>query len=194
MLVGIVGGIGSGKSVVSHILTLLGHEVYDCDINAKILMNTSATLQEKLKANFGDDVINESGEVNRAKLSNIIFNDADALLKVNSIVHPAVVADLLNKAEDSGRAIYFFETALPHESGLDSLADEIWHVTAPVSVRVERVISRNNMSREQVESRINSQNLNYMDNKNIRVLRNDGESALLPQIINLLNKTNHETI
>ncbi len=185
-LIGIVGGIGSGKSVVSHILTLLNYEVYDCDSNAKLLMNTSAELQEELKSNFGENVINERGEVDRAVLSGIIFNDAAALAKVNSIVHPRVIADILIKAENSSSEIFFFETALPHESGLDKMAHEIWHVVAPEDLRIERVMARSNMSREQVKSRIDSQDLSVIDNQNIRVINNDNACALLPQIANIL--------
>ena len=156
-LVAISGGIGSGKSVVSHLLTLLGYSVYDCDSRAKLLMNRSEDVKRELREAFGDDVITPQETVNRDVLSKIIFGNAEALKKVNGIVHPRVVAEIMSLAGKCSDEYFFFETALPQESGLDKLADAVWLVTAPVEKRIERVIKRSGLTREQVMARIESQ-------------------------------------
>lgn len=187
-LVAISGGIGSGKSVVSHLLTLLGYSVYDCDSRAKLLMNRSEDVKRELREAFGDDVITPQETVNRDVLSKIIFGNAEALKTVNSIVHPRVVAEIMSLAGKCSDEYFFFETALPQESGLDKLADAVWLVTAPVETRIERVIKRSGLTREQVMARIASQDYSNIQNENIEYFINDEDKSLIQQVINHINK------
>lgn len=187
-LIAIVGGIGSGKSVVSHVLRLMNFEVYDCDSRAKTLMDESDIIKWKLAAAFGDEVITPSGAVNKPKLAEIIFNDQSALATVNGIVHPEVVADIKRCAARSLGRAYFVETALPQESGIDVMADEIWLVEAPEHVRIERVMERNGMSSSEVVRRMRSQDYSHMNNACVRCIVNDDVSAILPQISVLLQR------
>ena len=187
-LIAIVGGIGSGKSVVSHVLRLMDYEVYDCDICAKKLMNESETIKQRLAAAFGDEVITASGMVNKPKLAEIIFNDKAALATVNGIVHPEVIADFKRcAAKCSGRA-FFVETALPQESGIDAIADEIWMVEAPQPVRVLRVMERNGVSSGEVLQRMKNQDYSNLKNNCVRHIVNDDANAILPQIAALLQR------
>ena len=188
-LVAISGGIGSGKSVVSHLLTLLGYSVYDCDSRAKLLMNRSEDVKRELREAFGDDVITPQETVNRDVLSKIIFGNAEALKKVNSIVHPRVVAEIISLAGKCNDEYFFFETALPQESGLDKLADAVWLVTAPVEKRIERVIKRSGLTREQVMARIASQDYSNIKNNRVEYIINDENKSLTNQLLTLLTKS-----
>ena len=188
-LVAISGGIGSGKSVVSHLLTLLGYSVYDCDSRAKLLMNRSEDVKQELREAFGDDVITPQETVNRDVLSKIIFGNAEALKKVNSIVHPRVVAEIISLAGKCNDEYFFFETALPQESGLDKLADAVWLVTAPVEKRIERVIKRSGLTREQVMARIASQDYSNIKNNRVEYIINDENKSLTNQLLTLLTKS-----
>ena len=188
-LVAISGGIGSGKSVVSHLLTLLGYSVYDCDSRAKLLMNRSEDVKRELCEAFGDDVITPQETVNRDVLSKIIFGNAEALKTVNSIVHPRVVAEIMSLAGKCSDDYFFFETALPQESGLDKLADAVWLVTAPVETRIERVIKRSGLTREQVMARIASQDYSNIKNNRVEYIINDENKSLTNQLLTLLTKS-----
>ena len=188
-LVAISGGIGSGKSVVSHLLTLLGYSVYDCDSRAKLLMNRSEDVKRELREAFGDDVITPQGMVNRDVLSKIIFGNAEALKTVNSIVHPRVVAEIMSLAGKCNDEYFFFETALPQESGLDKLADAVWLVTAPLETRIERVIKRSGLTREQVMARIASQDYSNIKNNRVEYIINDENKSLTNQLLTLLTKS-----
>ncbi len=185
-LIAICGGIGSGKSVISHILTLMGYEVYDCDSRAKALMDGSEEIKAELCNAFGDEVLTSDRRINRKYLSEKIFGNKESLSRVNSIVHPRVVAEIISLAQNCQSDYYFFETALPQESGLDKVADEVWLVTAPVEERIARVQLRNGLSRQQVLSRINSQDYSNIQNENVKTIVNDGVQSVLCQLIKLL--------
>ena len=186
-LIAICGGIGSGKSVISHILSLLGYEVYDCDSRAKLLMDNSEEIKTELFDYFGNEVLDSDRNINRRYLSKRIFGDIEALNRVNSIVHPRVVSEIVSLAKNSRNDCYFFETALPQESGLDRISDEVWLVTAPVEERIARVQRRNGMSRDQVMRRINSQDYSNIQNDNVKIIVNDGRESIINQTCNLIN-------
>lgn len=185
-LIAICGGIGSGKSVISHILTLMGYEVYDCDSRAKALMDGSEEIKAELCDAFGDEVLTSDRRINRKYLSEKIFGNKESLSRVNSIVHPRVVAEIISLAQNCQSDYYFFETALPQESGLDKVADEVWLVTAPVEERITRVQLRNGLSREQVLSRINSQDYSNIQNENVKTIVNDGVQSVFKKLYNII--------
>ncbi len=186
-IIAITGGIGAGKSIVSAILRVAGYDVYDCDQRAKMLMNTSATIKNSLTHKFGHDIYTSEGNLNRTRLSDIIFNDHDALHYVNSIVHPAVRDDISHWAQEHQHGPLFVETAILKEGGLDTIVQEAWNVVAPVEVRISRVMKRNAISREKVLERINNQQqLSPIPGKKVVDLINDGTTPILPQIISAL--------
>lgn len=187
-LVAITGGIGSGKSVVSAILRIMGYPVYDCDSRAKNLMNTNNDIKNDLISSFGVDCISEDGKINAQYISSIVFKDKTALLKINSIVHPRVKDDILLEYLNN-QGVMFVETAILLQSNLLDIIDEVWLVDAPENVRVKRVMLRNSMSADEVRRRIKSQSgQDYSTLKNLCPIINDGVSAILPQIISLTAK------
>lgn len=189
-LIAITGGIGSGKSVVSRMVHVMGHEVYDCDSRAKSLMIEDPLVRQELMQAFGKETYLDDGSLNRAHLSAAAFTDPTALLRLNAIVHPATATDLIRWADEqaAGSAtIAFVETALLRTSGLDRVVDEVWHVTAPEQVRIDRVIARSGLSAAQVKERIEAQRDEETIADGEQVIVNDNASALLPQVMELLS-------
>lgn len=186
-LIAITGGIGSGKSVISSILRNLSFPVYDCDQQAKWLMTQSQIIRHRMTSLFGNEIYLDNGEINKKLLSHIIFNDATALEKVNNIVHPVVKDDILNWHHSMKGKIHFVETAILTQAKMESMVDEVWVVTAPLSMRITRVMNRDNATSEQVLARINSQ-VDIADDLPIPVktIVNDGNHAIMPQVFNLL--------
>lgn len=186
-VIGITGGIGSGKSVVSHLLQTMGYKVYDSDTEAKKLMNTSRHLQRELCDTFGPEVY-DGEKLNRAELAKKVFNDRSALQRLNAIVHPAVRDDFRTWVLQYSHEQYLFmESAILIEAGFTDLVDEIWFVTAPIDLRIERIMRRNGCLREDAEARISSQS---SDSEKERwsncVIFNDNTTPLIPQILSLL--------
>ncbi|QBQ40680.1 dephospho-CoA kinase [Sphingobacterium psychroaquaticum] len=184
--VGITGGIGSGKSYVAEIFKALGVPFYDADREAKDIMVTSDTVREDLKQAFGEAVYFADGQLNRAYLSSVVFGDERQLQRLNSIVHPAVIA---HGEAWSNRQTYPYslkEAALLFESGSYKKLDYTILVTAPEEERIARVMKRDNATREQVLARISKQ-LPDSEKREIAdfIIVNDGVQPLLPQVLEL---------
>ena len=188
-LIAITGGIGSGKSVVARVLRNMGFNVYDCDLEAKRLMNSSPIIKQQLTDHFGENIYTHDGFLNKPLLSSIIFNNHEALSIVNSIVHPVVKDDLINWHQSIPLCRSFVETAILVESGMQTMVDEVWNVTAPIETRIARVISRNSTTRDKVLERINSQSTSLSEiTLPVKNIINDGTTAIMPQIIALLSR------
>ena len=186
-LIAITGGIGSGKSIISDILRAMGHKVYDCDTRAKALMDTDESIKNDLIDLISIDAVRNDRTIDRKLLSEIVFNDPDALSRLNSIVHKAVRADLRRWRDTSSDKTVWVETAILYASRLDREVDEVWEVTAPTELRVQRVMKRNSMSREQVLARISSQSTTAAQLHPLtKAIVNDGVEPVLPQILSLL--------
>ncbi len=186
-LIAITGGIGSGKSVISDILRAMGHKVYDCDTRAKALMDTDESIKDDLINLISIDAVRSDRTIDRKLLSEIVFNNPDALSRLNSIVHKAVRADLRRWRDTSSDKTVWVETAILYASRLDREVDEVWEVTAPTELRVQRVMKRNSMSREQVLARISSQSTTAAQLHPLtKTIVNDGVEPVLPQILSLL--------
>ena len=154
--VGITGGIGSGKSTVCRMLAERGVAHYDADSRAKELMATSESLRSALISHFGAATF-DGGVLNRAYLAERVFNDAEQLRLLNSLVHPAVIADFEVWAEAQEGNYVIFESAILFEAKLEDRVDVVVAVMAPEELRVERVMGRDGHSREQVFARIKNQ-------------------------------------
>ncbi len=183
--VGLTGGIGSGKSTVAKVFEALGIPVYYADDETKRLMNEDAGLKEKIIEHFGKESY-VNGELNRVYISSIVFNDKGKLELLNSLTHPATIhhAEEWMKKQTSAYAIK--EAALIFESGSDKQLDKVIGVYAPEELRIERVMKRDGVSREEVLKRISRQ-MNE-DEKMQRcdfVIRNDEQQLLLPQVMKL---------
>lgn len=162
-VIAITGGIGSGKSVVSQLLRVMGFTVFDCDSSAKRVMEADPKLRADLTALFGSEAYlasTEGPKLNRPYLSSCIFGHPDLLAKMNACVHPAVARDLESViAHHSDAPILFYESAILFESGFDQLAPthEVWAVSAPLELRIRRAMERDKASRDKVLSRIDAQ-------------------------------------
>ena len=193
-LIAITGGIGSGKSVVSRVVRVMGYEVYDCDSRAKSLMTQDSMVRQQLMEAFGKEVYLADGSLNRAHLS-AAFTDPSALARLNAIVHPATATDLINWADEqaeAGAEIAFVETALLRTSGLDRVVDDVWHVTAPDQVRIDRVIARSGLTATQVKERMMAQRDEEAPADGEHIIINDNVTALLPQILKELKVTSEK--
>ena len=186
-LIAIIGGIGAGKSVVSNVLRALGYKVYDSDSEAKRLMDTSENIKNDLSTFIDKNVVDDNGTIDRKKLADIVFNDADKLLLLNNIVHAAVRDDIREFTHQSQQYPVFVETAILYQSEIDRMVDAVWDVTAPVDVRICRVMKRNSLTAEQVKARIESQQFTPENpHPNLTIIINDDKTAVLPQIERLI--------
>src|SRR5450432_3110584 len=147
--IGLTGGIGSGKTTVAQIFEVLSIPVYYADTAAKELMNKDPELKKKIIASFGSDVY-KKGVLDRAYLGAMVFPDAEKLNLLNSIVHPATILDSENWMENQTTPYAIKEAALIFEAGLEKHLDYIIGVTAPESLRIQRVVDRNHTSAEKV--------------------------------------------
>ena len=154
--IAICGGIGSGKSTVCQMFAERGAAIYDSDSRAKALMSESAELRAALIAEFGEACYAD-GALNRPYLAEKVFGSEEQLARLNSIVHPAVKADFLAWAEEQDGDFCILETAILFESGFDAVVDASVAVLAPMPLRVERAMKRDNATKEQIEARIKAQ-------------------------------------
>lgn len=188
MIIAITGGIGSGKSVVSQVLRVAGYPVYDCDSNAKLIMNKDLEMQRLLVESFGPEIIVD-GVIRRDVLAKLVFADRSKLVKLNSIVHPAVRKDIERWAETLHSDAAFVETAILKESGVDSLIDAVWIVEAPDELRIARVMARNNVQEKNVRERIESQRNDLNFDIPTFTIKNYGRYSVLGQVDELLKTT-----
>jgi dephospho-CoA kinase len=155
-IVGITGGIGSGKTTVAKMFAALGVPVYYADDEAKKLMNSSITIRESLTALLGKETYID-GILNRKFMANKIFNDKELLEKVNAIIHPQVAAHFQNWTTQQNYPYVLKEAAILYESGSYKDCDKVILVTAPKETRIQRVMDRDKVTREEVEARMKNQ-------------------------------------
>ncbi|HLA55068.1 MAG TPA: dephospho-CoA kinase [Flavobacterium sp.] len=155
-IIGLTGGIGSGKTTVAHYFHELGVPVYIADSEAKRITDSPEIKAAIIEA-FGQTILDE-GRINREKLAAIVFNNPENLALLNGIIHPAVRKDFANWIElHKGAPIVIKETAILFESGSDSDCDAIITVTAPIETRIQRVMERDKTTRESIIKRIENQ-------------------------------------
>lgn len=184
--IGITGGIGSGKTLVCRIFSVLGIAVYDADREAKALMNTHPDLIDSLKENFGEQVYGPDGKLDRSYLAGEVFGDQEKLDLLNGIVHPIVIQAGVEWMQAQEGPYSVKEAALLFESGSYQANDYNILVFAPVEERIRRVMTRDGISREQVLARMVKQMPE--DEKMKRadfIIYNDGSRALIPQVLEL---------
>jgi dephospho-CoA kinase len=189
IIVGLTGGIGSGKSVIADIFRVMGIPVYDSDIRSKQLCDTDEELKKDLKQFFGETIYND-GILNRYLLAEKIFKNNEALKYVNSLIHPAVGRDFISWiSNNTSSSIVVQETAILFEAGLADKFDFIISVTAPVKLRLTRVCKRSGLSPDEVKNRMNNQ---ISDESRIKqsdfVIINDGKKSLIDQIEKIITK------
>ncbi|WP_291529516.1 dephospho-CoA kinase [Bacteroides sp. UBA939] len=185
--VGITGGIGSGKSVVSRLLGTMGIPVYISDKESKRLTVADTFIRCELIALLGEEVY-VRGELNKSLLASYIFDNPEHIHTVNAIIHPRVRDDFRRWVErHASYPVVGMESAILIESGFAGEVDAVIMVYAPEELRIARAIQRDKSSRELVERRIRSQ----MSDEEKRthadfVIINDGESPLIPQVLKII--------
>lgn len=186
-LIGLTGGIGSGKSFVGELFAQLGVPVYEADAAARRLQESDELLKAEIRAAFGDAVFDANGQLDRKKMAAIVFADPGQLKKLNALVHPAVKRDFTNWVKQFPDAPYVIRiAAILFESGAWKDLDEIINVTAPEDVRMARVQQRDTISREDVQRRMQHQLPEEERNKRAsRIIVNDGKQLVLPQVVQL---------
>jgi len=183
--IGITGGIGSGKSTVTHIFEVLGIPVYDADSRAKQLMEENDSLKEKIIKTFGNEAYLK-GKLNRAHLATIVFQTPEKLQVLNHIVHPVTIADANEWMQKQKSPYCIKEAALIFESGSDTDLNGVIGVTASEELRIKRVMQRDGSSESEVRSRMNRQMDETEKMKRCNwVIQNDGSTSLIEQVLNL---------
>jgi dephospho-CoA kinase len=187
--VGITGGIGSGKTIVSRVFSVLGVPVYNADLSARKIMNADKNVKEKLAGSFGDNILKD-GIPDRQALAQIVFNDPDALRRINEIIHPAVKSDFIYWVERHRHVPYIVkEAAILFESGAYTELDTVILVTAPEEIRIKRIMKRDGDSVANIRKRMANQ---WTDEtkalKSGFIIENDNTSSVLPVILDMHSK------
>jgi dephospho-CoA kinase len=182
---GVTGGIGSGKTTVCRIFNVLGVPVFSADSDARVIMDSDEAVISQVNSFTGKDMY-KGGQLDRIEMARLIFNDRKLLDKINSIIHPIVIGRFLEweKTEDAPYVI--LEAAILFESGASKLLDRVLTVTAPVEERIERVVKRNNLTREQVIERINNQSDDqFKISLSNFVINNSDNDMIIPAVLRI---------
>jgi dephospho-CoA kinase len=189
MLIGITGGIGSGKSTIAKQLRLMGYEVYDTDSEAKRLIVEDAHVREQITALFGPEAYKD-GVYQTAFVAQQVFADQALLARLNAIVHPAVRQDILKRfrstseplnsssAASEPSELFFIECAILYQAGIDQLCDKVVVVTAPEEVRLQRTITRDHSDIDKVRARMRAQNVEEDLLRAAIIINNDGTTPI----------------
>jgi len=186
---GVTGGIGSGKTLVCTIISAMGYPVFNADYEAKRLIDNDTRIINSIKDLFGEEIY-INNELNRKRVSELVFTNPLLLEKLNFIVHPAVV-EYFNQwvKQFQSKSIVVKEAAILFESGANKGLNKIIGVIAPIELRIQRVIDRDKVSYESVLRRINNQ---YPQDELIKkcdsIIENDGVKLILPQIVKIIEE------
>jgi dephospho-CoA kinase len=186
-VIGVTGGIGSGKSIIGLILSTIGYPVYYSDQEAKWVMNNDPELRKELIAVFGEEAYLDN-ELNRPFLAEKIFTSPELKEKINQIVHPIVRKRFSDFVSNSNSPFVFNEAAILFETGGYKDFDATILVVADKETRIQRVMQRDNITREQVEARMNNQ---WSDEQKLKlanhIIYNNNEDLLVPQVLKILH-------
>ena len=186
--IGLTGGIGSGKSIMAKIFSILGIPVFYADVAARNVMHEDAVLKQKIKQTFGDAAY-ENDVLNRKYIADIVFNDPFKLEQLNTIVHPATIAAAQQWMLQQTTPYAIKEAALFFESGSAEGLDYIVGVYAPQHLRIQRVMQRDNVTREDVLTRMSKQINEEMKMRLCDfVIINDEQTLVIPQVLKLHEK------
>jgi dephospho-CoA kinase len=184
--IGITGGIGSGKTLVCSVFRSLGAEIFEADSVAKEFYDVDENVKMQLKELFGQGIYSPEGKIIRQRLATIIFSDRGALQKVNEIIHPLVKAAFEKWIQHKTGVYVLHEAAILFESGFYKLMDANILVTSPNELRIQRVIARDHVTREDVINRMQNQ---FPEEESLKmadfVIRNDGSEFIIKQVLEI---------
>lgn len=184
--IGITGGIGSGKTTVCCVFKTLGIPVFNADTIAKSIMITDSFLIASIKKEFGEEAYFPNNELNRKYLASKVFNNQEALTKLNSLVHPLTIKAFVDWSLRQKSAYVIKEAAILFESGSYKDCDFIIVVTSPEELRIKRVMEREGVTEDNVRSRISKQ---MPESEKVEladfIIINDDKTAIIPQVLKL---------
>lgn len=191
-LVGITGGIGSGKSTVAKIFSILGIPIYSADDRAKWLMSNNQELKTKIQEAFGEESYLEDGSVNRSFLASHVFADDKKVKIINALVHPAVKSDFESWVKEQKTTYILKEAALLFETGSYKDLDKVINVSAPLKTRITRIVLRDPHRTEQQIHAIIDQQLPDEEKNNLAdyVIKNSDNKLLIPQVLKIHQELN----
>ncbi len=186
-IVGITGGIGSGKSIACAVFRKLGIPVYEADKAVHELYENSSELAEKIGKQISADAVDKNGKVNRKKLGEIVFSEEAKLKKLNEIVHPLVRAEFQKWIQaQKGFPYLLKEAAILYESGANEDCDKVIAVSAPVELRISRIRERDHKSKAEIESIMAKQmSEEERNSKSDFIIYNDEKQMMIPQILKI---------
>ena len=184
--IGLTGGIGSGKSSVSKLFQEWGTYVFDADSVAKEVLEENQTAQNEIISEFGTDILNKKNKIEKAKLARIAFQDENSQLRLNTIIHPYIFSEIDKEfdkiLQDGNYELFCVDAALIYESGADIHMDYVIVVISNLKLRIERVMKRGGLSREELLKRIE---LQWTDDEKVSmadfVIHNNGSEKDLCQ-------------
>jgi dephospho-CoA kinase len=189
-LIGITGGIGSGKSLVCKIFATMNIPIYDADSRAKYLINNDLSLKKSIKNLLGDNAYSATGEYNRTWVASQVFNNPDLLKQLNSIVHPRVREDSQTWIVDHSKTPFLlYEAALMKAAGDGNMFDRVIVVNAPIDLRIKRIQARDKRSEQEIRDIIARQ-ISDEERSKIAdfVIENDDKQSVLEQVLALFDK------
>ena len=157
MIIGLTGGIGSGKTAVSDCFQELGITIVDADLASRVVVEKGKPSLESIEEHFGSDILNESGELDRGKLREIIFNSDSEKQWLESLLHPAIAKQIQNELSSSKSPYTILVSPLLLETNQKDFCSKVLVVDVPVETQVSRTLARDGVSEEQINSIINSQ-------------------------------------
>ena len=185
--IAVTGGIGSGKSYISHLLENMHIPVYNADNEAKRLTVSDAGIRGELIALLGEEVYKD-GLLNKPLLASYLFSNPAHVLQINSIIHPRVRKDFTVWVERQEKCeIVGMESAILYESRFDELVDEVWTVTAPEELRIGRVRQRSGLTEEEIKKRMAAQlSEEEKQRRAAHIIWNDGNVSVIHRVLSLL--------
>lgn len=182
---GVTGGIGSGKTTVCRVFSVLGIPVFSADNEARKFMNNDTSLIRQINLLAGKDLYT-SGKLDRQELARLIFNDPDLLGRVNALVHPVVFDHFRKWVEKQDAPYVVMEVAILFESGASSLVDKVLTIVTPVEERIDRLVKGKKFTREEVLERIKNQiDDDFRISHSDYVIHNSENDMILPAILNV---------
>jgi len=181
--VALTGNIGSGKSIVASMFSVFGISIFNADSEARKVYGENE-VKDKMISIFSNVILNPKGEIDTKKVASIIFNDKEALKIVNSIIHPIVLEKYNNWCSNHNSEIYtIHEAAIIFENNLQKKFDVVINVSAPLDIRIKRVMERDNTTEELVRERMANQLSDKVKCELSQfVVYNDGKNFLIPQV------------
>ena len=184
-VIGITGGIGSGKSLVCKVFSILGIPIYEADSRAKLLMNNDLEMKSLIQKLLGEQAYTSSGEYNRAWVASQVFNNPELLKQLNAIVHPRVRQDSQSWIQKHPKAPFLlYEAALMKAAGDGNFFDKVIVVNAPIDIRIKRVQQRDNRTEQEIRDIIarqisDEERLSFAD----YIIDNDEKHPVLEQVL-----------